>query len=512
MKRMISLCALCAVLALVTGCKQSAYEPKEPAKARTWHVCVEANKGDAVKTAGPRRVLGMDGTTVTAAWTAGDKVSAYNVTRSEALTGFLSAQSAGSITTLSGDLTGAIANGDVLRLEYLSPAYSSHDGTLTGTANSIDKVCDYAVATVTVTDASSSGITTTDAAFVNQQAIVKFTLSDADGSALPSNPTALSVNDGTSDIVMLTNIPASTYAANGAGVLYVALPAMSDKNLTLTATVGADTYTYTKSGASFANGEYFAISVWMTQQAGGSGSALSGLFSVSATTQVMFSPGNLQYQASTGTWRFAENQWDYIGDANSNISETYNGWIDLFGWGTGNAPTKTSTSYSDYSNFIDWGMNVIYDDDIEYESGTWYTMSKNEWVYLFNTRDNASSLWGQGTVCGVSGVIILPDDWVKPSGVSFYSGASDGYSDNTYTATQWSKMQGNGAVFLPAAGSRYGTSVVIAGSYGRYWSSTPIDMIRARFVYFVSGNLNLQSDNGNRNNGLSVRLVRVVQD
>lgn len=512
MKRMISLCALCAVLALVTGCKQSANEPKEPAKARTWHVSVEANKGDAVKTAGPRRVLGMDGSTVTAAWTAGDKVSAYNMTRSEALTGFLSAQSAGSITTLSGDLTGTIANGDILRLEYLSPAYSSHDGTLTGTANSIDKVCDYAVATVTVTDASSSGITTTDAAFVNQQAIVKFTLSDSDGSALPSNPTALIVNDGTSDIVTLTNIPASTYAANGAGVLYVALPAMSDKNLTITATVGTVTYTYTKNGASFANGEYFAISVWMTQQAGGSGSALSGLFSVSATTQVRFSPGNLQYQASIGTWHFAENQWDYIGDANSNISATYNGWIDLFGWGTGNAPTKTSGSNSDYSNFIDWGVNVIYDGDVEYELGTWYTMSTNEWGYLFHNRDNASSLWGHGTVCGVSGVIILPDDWVKPSGVSFYSGASDGYSDNTYTATQWSKMQGNGAVFLPAAGWRDGTSVYDAGSIGYYWSSTASASTSACYVVFSSGSLNPQGYFLGRRFGLSVRLVRVVQD
>lgn len=41
--------------------------------------------------------------------------------------------------------------------------------------------------------------------------------------------------------------------------------------------------------------------------------AINGLFSVSATQQVYFSQGNLQYQASTNTWRFAENQWDYVG-------------------------------------------------------------------------------------------------------------------------------------------------------------------------------------------------------
>ena len=51
--------------------------------------------------------------------------------------------------------------------------------------------------------------------------------------------------------------------------------------------------------------------------------SLSGLFSVSATQQVRFSKGNLQYQASTGTWRFAEHQYDYIGTDNSNISSNY---------------------------------------------------------------------------------------------------------------------------------------------------------------------------------------------
>ena len=59
-----------------------------------------------------------------------------------------------------------------------------------------------------------------------------------------------------------------------------------------------------------------------------------GHFSVSETLLVRFSQGNLQYQASTGTWRFAESQSDYIGEGNANIGESYDGWIDLFGWGT----------------------------------------------------------------------------------------------------------------------------------------------------------------------------------
>ncbi|MBP5725116.1 MAG: hypothetical protein J6X18_16275, partial [Bacteroidales bacterium] len=84
--------------------------------------------------------------------------------------------------------------------------------------------------------------------------------------------------------------------------------------------------------------------------------AILAEFSVSDSTKVYFSQGNLQYQASTGTWRFAEHQYDMIGSDNSNISSSYSGWIDLFGWGTSgwnsgaNAyqPYSTSTSYSDY--------------------------------------------------------------------------------------------------------------------------------------------------------------------
>ena len=59
--------------------------------------------------------------------------------------------------------------------------------------------------------------------------------------------------------------------------------------------------------------------------------ALPGKFSVSAETQIQFSQGNLQYQPSTKTWRFAQNQFDTIGPSNALIAEDYEGWIDLFG-------------------------------------------------------------------------------------------------------------------------------------------------------------------------------------
>ncbi len=238
---------------------------------------------------------------------------------------------------------------------------------------------------------------------------------------------------------------------------------------------------------------------------------LSGLFSVSATTQVQFSQGNLQYQASTDTWRFATNQYDLIGSDNSNISASYTGWIDLFGWGTGSNPTQASTSYSDYSTFTDWGVNAISNGGNT--ANTWRTLTKDEWVYLFNTRTDASSKYGVASVNGVNGLVILPDSWVLPSGCSFVAGVAASYgaeyfaSVNTYTAEQWSQMESAGGVFLPAAGYRYGTNVNDVGSFGFYWSSTPYDTNFAYYLYFYSNYLYPQYYY-DRSIGQSVRLVR----
>ena len=146
-----------------------------------------------------------------------------------------------------------------------------------------------------------------------------------------------------------------------------------------------------------------------------------GVFSVSATKQVTFSKGNLQYHPANDKWRFAENQTDYIGDANSNISSTYNGWLDLFGWSTSatNFGVSTSTNNADYSgSFVDWGTNKIGNDT----PNTWRTLTKDEWNYLLNTRTNADALCGIAQVNGVNGLILLPDNWTCPAGVTFKSG------------------------------------------------------------------------------------------
>jgi hypothetical protein len=234
-------------------------------------------------------------------------------------------------------------------------------------------------------------------------------------------------------------------------------------------------------------------------------------FSVSSSKQVYFSPGNLQYHPANNEWRFAENQTDYIGDANSNISSTYNGWLDLFVWSTSatHFGVSTSTYYDDYyGSFVDWGRNKIGND----APNTWRTLTYDEWKYLLNTRPDASSLKGIAQVNGVNGLILLPDSWTCPAGVTFKSGfhincGVDFYAAyQTFTAAEWSKLESAGAVFLPAAGCRFGSGVDDVRHYGCYWSATEFNSYDAYGLYFFSDVADV--DDGNRYYGPSVRLVK----
>ena len=238
----------------------------------------------------------------------------------------------------------------------------------------------------------------------------------------------------------------------------------------------------------------------------GSSSYIAKLFSVSATKTVTFSPGNLQYHPVNDEWRFAPNQTDYIGEANANISSTYNGWIDLFGWGTGNNPTNKSSDNYDYSTFVDWGVNKIGN----YAPNTWRTLTNEEWEYIIKRRSNASNLIGVAQVNGVNGLILLPDNWTCPSGVTFKSGFHNNYGTRyyaeyqTFSSSDWSKLEASGAVFLPAAGNRYGSDVNNVQYAGDSWSATEYGN-DAGFLYFYSDEASMSLNN--RYYGRSVRLV-----
>ena len=282
---------------------------------------------------------------------------------------------------------------------------------------------------------------------------------------------------------------------------------------------------------------------------------LPGRFSVGRTGKIRFAQGNLQYQASTGIWRLAAHQYDYVGDNkygnvvadgakcdNANISSTYAGWIDLFGWGTSGwnsgatafQPFSVSTKsidycpggsiYTDlagqYAN-ADWGVyNKISNGGNQ--AGLWHTLSYDELYYLLAERYHADSLKGLASIQGHRGFLLLPDDWEIPDGLTFVPRAGS-CERNSYSYNEWIQMELAGAVFLPFAGRRrYGTTIEDAGINAYYWTTTSSKVTaESGWGYMSVWNLCVDDQGsgymwfGNnfaaRSNGYSVRLVQTVK-
>ena len=211
---------------------------------------------------------------------------------------------------------------------------------------------------------------------------------------------------------------------------------------------------------------------------------LEGVFSVAPGKQVRFSAGNLQYNAVAGLWRFADKQYDRIGDANLRYSKHYAGWIDLFAWGTSGYREKYPYYYSANPTYYgnganknidgtsyDWGVynRIANGGDRE---GMWRTLSVYEWDYLLTRRPDAWLLRTMGQVNGVQGLVLLPDNWLKRG--------FDTLSYNTiylFTPEQWQVMERAGAVFLPAAGMSRMMEYVAALAYAAnpFKNNAPIE-------------------------------------
>lgn len=237
--------------------------------------------------------------------------------------------------------------------------------------------------------------------------------------------------------------------------------------------------------------------------------AINGVFSVAADKKVVFSKGNLQYQASTKIWRFAEYQWDIVGEANKNISSNYRGWIDLFGWGTGDNPTCNFSDGHDYVSFNEWGNNIISDGD----NNKWRTLTKDEWTYVFDKRYTSSGIrYVKAIVNKMNGVILLPDNWDASNyKLNYTNNNRESFFSNHISLSDWmSIFENNGAVFLPAAGSRGGSIYNNGGC--NYWSSTYDKGIDYdAYGIHIYNDFIIKDSWDSRSYGYSVRLVTDIE-
>lgn len=206
---------------------------------------------------------------------------------------------------------------------------------------------------------------------------------------------------------------------------------------------------------------------------------LPGKFSVAADRQVYFSKGNLNGWRWEDDWSLAGRQYTMKGNANMGDSGYPADEVDLYAWSTqdnyfgtyyGYGETDENTIARFQGPFAEWGES----EGVTLLMGSgWRTPSAAEWRYVLNERPNAASLKATATVAGVKGLILLPDEWTAPSGITVADGGT--YADEQLTA-----LEKAGAVFLPAAGKMNdGLSLDGVGTVGYYWSSMPSDEKKA---------------------------------
>ena len=436
MTNMKTLVALLMAGAAVTSCSSDNEMDSLKAPAgKTYTMTVQATKGGDAMTRALE--LGAEGKTLTATWATTENVY---VKKDDAwATGSLKPQTAGASTTLKGTLSGVtIEATNKITLQFPKSGditYAGQKGTLADIAANFD----YAIAKdITVVDVDDAGnIDTGENAieFDHQQAIVRFTLKNSDGTALPSNPTAFTMTDGTST-VELTNIPAETYTTNGGdGVLYVAFPASNGSaDITLTATVGTDTYTCTASSKTFTVGNFYRVTAKMTKQANGPEAVDLGLpsgtlwanMNVGAARESDFG----KYFAWGETTGYDSSDGRSFGWANYSLCNgsqtTMTKYCNKEGYGT--VDNKTTLEAADDAATANWGS-------------PWRMPTKAEMQELVDTQNNTTDYtWELTTVDGHKGYRITR----KSTGAN---------------------------IFLPASGN-YGSSLYDLNYYGYYWSSS----------------------------------------
>ena len=253
MKKFYAFMIMVAALAACTRAEQPLNEtPDQPEVPATYTLTLQASKGTDT------RGLVLNGNTLNAIWDGSEQVYVYlNDNTSQEIAILTPVQSGQANCVLRGDFAQPPVAGNALTLKLNTDNYMDQRGTLAY----IGSHCDYAIATVTVTGVNEGTIETVEGAanFENQQAIVKFTLKDKATDAAIS-PSAFTIKSNGTEVATVTGID-----SNSGGVLFVAIPAISG-TIDLAATVGSDTYKYSRENVTFAAGEYYSITVKMTKK------------------------------------------------------------------------------------------------------------------------------------------------------------------------------------------------------------------------------------------------------
>ena len=428
--------------------------------------------GDDVRSNATRVSYSEDGSDISATWQAGDKIKVvYNGNVStldlESGAGTASATFSGTISGTPSatsmlicyvsdqNNTSAVTINSDGSYTYTDGTFLAQDGTLGGAAKcnlyygstfygtGSDISCDFAVNT----------------------SMMKFNVWAPDGVSAGDVATLTYKSNGTA-----ISKATFTVGAGGKNTIYLTIPAgQYTGEQTLVYNETSETLSATK--ANFVAGETYSRDADYGSIPVG---AVSGKYTINGSgNQVFFANGNLQYKSDTG-WRFAEHQWDYTNNSNPE------NWVD----------------------HIDWSTCISFSSTIINASNTagWYTLSKDEWLYVFNSRETNATVnstsnarYTEASIntdaTAVKGVILIPDGYsgATPTGVTWGTINAGSDFSTSCTSAGWAALEAAGCVFLPCAGFNTG-ELLDVGTVGIYWSSTQSNSEQAyRIGFYING-------------------------
>ncbi|HCS86970.1 MAG TPA: hypothetical protein DIW30_00575 [Bacteroidales bacterium] len=244
---------------------------------------------------------------------------------------------------------------------------------------------------------------------------------------------------------------------------------------------------------------------------------LPAKFKVADGKYVYFAKGNLQFNAAQGehacadsttqkgTWRFAENQYErimnlYDGTWKEEVSETYDGWIDCFAWGTSGwnsgakcyQPWSVSENKDDFSSasypesdltgdlaFADWGVYNAISNGGNLPS-QWRTLTKPEWQYLFRNTHWTLIRVAVAEDNEVGGLMFMPDGFTLPEGLELTEiGTGDFVKNDTtdmkkcfpindYSLEEFRLLEAKGCMMLPFVYTETNKNYM----NGTYWTAS----------------------------------------
>lgn len=418
MNKYLSNILMLAVLLLtgiaLTSCTHSddSVPEPEPFGPKTYTLTIKASKSpDTALT----RALSDNGTKISSTWATTEAIYVKKCGSSTWATGTLSPKEAGSNVDCSGTVTFSetITTSDQLTLLFPRSTidYTGQVGTLADIAAKYD----YATATTDVTNVSGSTITAANTTLENQQAIVKFTLTDKstnepiNANSLTISASGLKTSDTeTGDITITPTTPTNVIYAALSGII-----STSDNHVTVTvtATTDAGTYVYEKPDVTFSNGQYYAVNLKMVK---------------SCTTPLTFEwfdddNGYVtisNYHSGYLWYKVGNDEWTRCNEDNTSISLTKNQTV-IF---RGDNATSNGENYTQiytngkcyvYGNIMSLVKGATLDSDnkmVEKDFSAARTLEyEHTFDQLFCYGENSQNIYSHDTK-----VLVLPATSLKP--------------------------------------------------------------------------------------------------